>query len=83
MILLQKDRSVYSIACTGKSHQCPDNDLDCKNGGVCEIKHDVPYCVCPDGYEGLLCNFIKEDNQSKAVNLTGRYFFDKNWTCTI
>ena len=55
----------------GERHLCLDNDLECENGGTCEVKHGVPHCVCPDGFEGVFCHFFNENLSTEDLNTTG------------
>ena len=59
--------------CIGNSHSCIENELECQNGGVCEVKYGVSHCHCPDGYEGTFCQFFNQNSKSKTDNNTGNH----------
>lgn len=38
-----------------KCKSIPTEDCDCLNGGTCNENGNTSACICPEGYEGNLC----------------------------
>lgn len=55
-IFATKESSVTTTASTVDSQSilCPNQNV-CKNSGVCRVIGGTFYCVCPEGFYGVLC----------------------------
>ena len=68
---VQASWQLYTQFVKGESHACFNNELKCKNEGRCEIKHGVPHCICPEEYEGLICQFFVGNRPNYTSNKNG------------
>jgi hypothetical protein len=57
----------------GVDFQCLNQELDCENGGSCQVEKGRPVCVCPETFFGKTCQFQSSStiHSNGTANMTG------------